>query len=166
MSRARTTMMQPAAYLITWTCYGTWLPGDSRGWVSHHDASPETPIKPERGALRHQATERLRDRPVVLDDEQRRVVEKTIHEVAAHRHWRLVAVNARTNHVHVIVAGDGRPETMMNSFKAWCSRRLNEQLQRRGGPASARWWTRHGSTRYLWDEAAVKAAADYVLHRQ
>lgn len=23
----------PLAYLITWTTYGTWLPGDRRGWV-------------------------------------------------------------------------------------------------------------------------------------
>ena len=26
-------MPAPLAYLITWTTYGTWLPGDQRGWV-------------------------------------------------------------------------------------------------------------------------------------
>ena len=25
--------MQALAYFITWTTYGTWLPGDKRGWV-------------------------------------------------------------------------------------------------------------------------------------
>jgi hypothetical protein len=25
--------MPPIAYHLTWTTYGTWLPGDSRGWV-------------------------------------------------------------------------------------------------------------------------------------
>ena len=24
---------KPFALHITWTCYGTWLPGDARGWV-------------------------------------------------------------------------------------------------------------------------------------
>ena len=23
---------EPLAYFITWTTYGTWLPGDERGW--------------------------------------------------------------------------------------------------------------------------------------
>ena len=23
---------EPIAYFITWTSYGTWLPGDERGW--------------------------------------------------------------------------------------------------------------------------------------
>lgn len=27
-------------------------------------------------------------------------------------------------------------------------------------------WSRHGSTRYLWTEAAVEAACTYVLERQ
>ena len=29
------TMDYPFALLTTWTCYGTWLPGDSRGHVSN-----------------------------------------------------------------------------------------------------------------------------------
>jgi len=24
---------EPLAYFLTWTTYGTWLPGDERGWV-------------------------------------------------------------------------------------------------------------------------------------
>jgi hypothetical protein len=26
-------MADPLAYFLTWTTYGTWLPGDERGWV-------------------------------------------------------------------------------------------------------------------------------------
>ena len=26
----------PIAYFITWTCYGTYLPGDHRGWTRWH----------------------------------------------------------------------------------------------------------------------------------
>jgi hypothetical protein len=27
-------MNEPLAYYLTWTTYGTWLPGDERGWVA------------------------------------------------------------------------------------------------------------------------------------
>jgi len=29
------------AYFITWTTYGTWLPGDERCWVDKHTAAIE-----------------------------------------------------------------------------------------------------------------------------
>ena len=28
-------MDDPIGYFLTWVTYGTWLPGDSRGWVEH-----------------------------------------------------------------------------------------------------------------------------------
>src|SRR5688572_5449193 len=28
-------MAEPLAYFITWATYGTWLPGDERGWVEY-----------------------------------------------------------------------------------------------------------------------------------
>jgi hypothetical protein len=29
-----TPMDEPLAYFLTWTAYGSWLPGDERGWVA------------------------------------------------------------------------------------------------------------------------------------
>ena len=29
----RQCMQPPLAYFLTWTTYGTWLPGDERGWI-------------------------------------------------------------------------------------------------------------------------------------
>ena len=28
-------MPEPIAYFLTWTTYGSWLPGDQRGWVQY-----------------------------------------------------------------------------------------------------------------------------------
>jgi hypothetical protein len=28
-------MPEPLAYFFTWSTYGTWLPGDERGWVEY-----------------------------------------------------------------------------------------------------------------------------------
>jgi hypothetical protein len=52
---------------------------------------------------------------------------------------------------------------MMNDFKAYASRALNES--RLDSPDCKR-WTRHGSTRYINDEAYLAAATNYVLYQQ
>ena len=60
------------------------------------------------------------------------------------------------------LSGLGQPEAMMNAFKSWSTRGLQEEglveLVERGG----RVWSRHGSTRYLWNHGAVEAACAYV----
>jgi len=78
------------------------------------------------------------------------------------RNWTLHAVNARSNHVHTVVTADAAPELVMNQFKSWCSRRLNEQ----GGASRIRWWTRHGSTKWINDETYLLNAIRYVKELQ
>ena len=52
---------------------------------------------------------------------------------------------------------------MMGEWKAWSSRRLREKgLMPAGRPV----WTRHGSTRYLWNEREFAPAVEYVLEGQ
>ena len=31
----RPPLPDPLAYFLTWSTYGTWLPGDERGWIEH-----------------------------------------------------------------------------------------------------------------------------------
>jgi REP element-mobilizing transposase RayT len=150
-------MPQPLAYLITWTTYGSWLPGDRRGWVEEDTPGIQS-SDPSRLAA---ACARLTHRSVVLDEAQRGVVQETIRAHCAIRNWQLHAVNARGNHVHVVVTADRAPETVMDQFKAWCSRRLNEREK-----ASKRWWTKHGSTKWINDEEYLRNAIRYVLERQ
>jgi REP element-mobilizing transposase RayT len=102
--------------------------------------------------------------PVVLDAASRGVVTATVAEVCRHRGWYLFAMNARTNHVHVVVSSPSHtPGEVMATLKAWCTRRLREA----GRAASdARVWARHGSTRFLWTEADVEGAVRYVVQDQ
>jgi REP element-mobilizing transposase RayT len=156
-------MSEPLAYLITWTTYGTWLPGDARGWVDHHTAGPQQPIRDPQPKLAAWARRQLKHAPVRLSREQRQLVEDTIRETCQRSRWRLHAVNCRTNHVHVVVtAVDHSADHVMSHLKAWCSRRLNEHSGRREG----KWWTRHGSTPGLYTERAVLSAIDYTLNQQ
>ncbi len=32
-------MDDPIGYFLTWVTYGTWLPGDARGWVEYRHGS-------------------------------------------------------------------------------------------------------------------------------
>jgi REP element-mobilizing transposase RayT len=97
--------------------------------------------------------------PVTLDPQQRLVVHRTMMTVCEARRWPSHAINVRTNHVHIVVSGPGAPEPMMNALKSWSTRRLRED---RLVPRDHRIWSRHGSTRYLWNRHAVDAACAYV----
>src|SRR5260370_41734958 len=90
------------AYHIVWTTYGTWLPGDSRGWVMKGVFGIQDP-EPE---LEKSARERMAEPAVLLTPEQRQIVEKTIADHCRIRGWTLHAVSARTNHIHVVVTAD------------------------------------------------------------
>jgi REP element-mobilizing transposase RayT len=136
-----------ATYLITWVCYGAWLPGQ-RGAV------PRT---------RNHSRNRMTQDPYLLDAVRRQVVLNSAQQVCFCRGWTLWAAHTRTNHIHVVITANCRPERVMNALKAYSSRALNDQTV--DGP-SRRLWTQHGSTRYLWTEDAVRAAIQYVVREQ
>jgi REP element-mobilizing transposase RayT len=149
------------AYLITFRTYGTWLPGDDRGWVTRRDNSFGTPVlEPDLGA-EMRSRKALRAHPLILSPDQRRVVDMAVREVCAHRDWLLHAINARTNHVHVVVSADAPPERVLRDFKARGTRAL-----RLSGLLHPAPWAGHGSTGYLWDDEQLARAVDYVLNRQ
>ncbi len=150
-------MSAPIAYLITWTAYGSWLPGDARGWVR----KGEPVIQPGNGRKVRDATQRMRQEAVLLSPDQRETIRRTIEEHCRIRGWRLDALNIRSNHVHLVVAADLRPESVMEQLKAWCSRRLNES-----GDCRRKWWTEHGSTKWINDVDYHRNAIRYVKDRQ
>jgi hypothetical protein len=92
------------AYFLTWPTYGTWLPGDERGWVEYRHGwqLPDSIRKLEAEA-------RMTEDACTLDTEERTLVEATIAEHCRIRGWELHAVNCRTNHLHVVVTADPGP---------------------------------------------------------
>lgn len=172
-------MSASLAYLLTWTTYGSWLPGDERGWVRRGGDS----IELGSCQLRARAQQDLVCGPVGLDPQQQDLVRKTIVGHCAYRGWSLHAVNVRSNHVHVVVTSDCSPEQTMQQLKAWCSRRLTEDVRRTSGndkpgaratgsslreatTARRKWWTQRGSTKWINDEAYLHNAIRYVNEGQ
>jgi hypothetical protein len=155
---------QPLAYLLTWTTYGTWLPGDQRGWISkkHGFQPPNLPVE-------RRARDAMSEPVCELDRVQRQIVEETVRGHCKLRGWRLHAVNCRTNHVHVVVtAANTAPKRAISELKAWCTRELKARSASEGNTVTGRrsWWTERGSVRLLFDEASVKAAIQYVVEGQ
>jgi REP element-mobilizing transposase RayT len=152
------------AYLITFRCYGNWLHGDERDSVDrrYYNVYGAPKIKPD-AANEERKARQLKADPFALDARGRKVVETAIKEVCQIRNCVLVGINVRTNHVHVVVNGSGRPERMMDSFKAYSTREL--RLAGLIGD-DLKPWSRRGSTRYLWTEDHIASAVDYVVNGQ
>ena len=155
----------PLAYFITWTCYGTWLPGDDRGWTKWHkgDVIPQ-PL------LANWCLEKMTDEPLFLTQIQRTIVNETVTLHCQIRRWNLHAVNCRSNHCHtVITASDYDGEQVRDQLKSWCKRKLKEE-QKSGGIDSKeireKWWTGKGSARYLFDQESLDVAIRYTLEAQ
>ena len=149
----------PLAYFISFRTYGTWFHGDARGSVDRIHNEFGSPMLPASDSRERFERSELKHPPVTLDQPQRELIDRTIREVCAHRGWRLLALNVRSNHVHVVVEAAGPPELVMNAFKAWATRRLREA---RLLPKSSRIWSRHGSTIYLFKPEQIDAKCRYV----
>jgi REP element-mobilizing transposase RayT len=108
--------------------------------------------------------------PVTLTPDQRTSIETTIRDHCAHRDWTLHGINARTNHIHVVLTADRDANEVMKQLKAWCSRRLSEDLNlihtiaKRAG--RRRWFTEGGFKRIIENEEYLQNAIRYVTEAQ
>jgi len=154
----------PLAYFLTWTTYGTWLPGDERGWYS----SPGQWSSPDN--LRKLWSQiRMTEDAIVLSHQQRREVESTISRHCKIRHWHLHAVTCRSNHVHVVVTANIAPKLVMEQFKAWCTRNLKDLVRHSADIHQGereKWWTENGSKPYLFTDLELGGAIAYTLEQQ
>jgi REP element-mobilizing transposase RayT len=148
----------PIGYFLTWVTYGTWLPGDARGWVKYQAGwqLPDPIREQEAKAL-------MTEDACILTSEQRRVVEAQIAETCAHRGWKLHVVNCRSNHVHVVVTADvADPDKIRIDLKAWATRALKKKFNSNRD----NWWAERGSICYLNSDDDLEAAILYVRDGQ
>jgi len=154
----------PLAFFISFRCYGTWLHGDNRKSTDRHNNSYGAPKIPPTSHWNEISKQRLKHRPVSLDTARRSSVERAVRETCEKRGWTVLAINVRTNHVHVVVrTGDRKAALALNAFKANATRQMR---------ADRCWlndhspWADKGSERWLWTEKHVADAVEYVINGQ
>ena len=157
-------------WFLTWTTYGTWLPGDERGFVgiapdesgnlvNHNQFG--TPAAPPNLLLRESIERNLKSPPIVLSHAQATALLEQFRETTRIRGWLLIAVGIMHTHLHVVVGvpGDPDPEKILGDLKAYGSRCLNRGWTK---PPGDTWWTTGGSKRKLADERAVETVVKYI----
>src|SRR3569623_697276 len=115
----------PIAYLLTFRTFGTWHHGNTKGSVGRDktnvygqpgiSASVPLIVKMNTGQ---------KCRPTILTSEERDIECIAIREVCEFRGYDLYALNVRTNHTHSVVSHPGKPEKIVNAFKAYSPRAL------------------------------------------
>ena len=149
---------QPLGYFITFTTYGSWLHGDSRGSILKGET---TKLLSENPALRAYEKSIQEHQTVVLDREAREIVKQAILQTCRFREWLLHAAHIRSTHIHVVLKAGASPERLLIDLKAYATRML-----RKNGYKRQRFWTRHGSTRYLNTTSQMNKAIHYIISEQ
>ena len=149
----------PLALFITWTIYGTFLPGDARWW---HKRNQGEQLPQPKLAQWHR--DRLKHPILLLQERDRATVENAIEEISNFRGWKLWAKSARSNHVHLVVTAVARtPKLVRDQIKAKCTRELrvkNKSFLNRDV------WTAGGDIEFLDADSEIDSCVKYVAEAQ
>ncbi|TSA53986.1 MAG: hypothetical protein D4R45_04710 [Planctomycetaceae bacterium] len=138
-------------YMVTWTTYGTWLPGDKRGYVKQGKIMLSDPkILKTSQSSQKSAT-------VTLDSEQKTVIHRAILQEAERIGHKIEALAVCTNHIHLVA----RP--CEKSIESIVSRYKNVAMFAlcKDGPVR-RIWTRGFDKRFCFNEKSLNQRIEYV----
>jgi len=161
-------MTDTAALFITWTTYGTWLPGDERGHVSNtliqqegflpKQNRPGTPYAAGDAYTRERAR-RIQKWPAVwLSASQAVVAAASLVTVAVKYEWVILQAAVMSNHIHVVVV---RCPLDGPAVRRILKGNVQVELSSAAGE-SRRWWTAGGSDRVRIGERSIDETARYV----
>ncbi len=154
-------MSEAIGALLTFTSYGTHLHGADTSSVTRNRRSWGSPTAPPNPAWLNQARRLMAEPEFTLGAQARCIVLNSVLETCAYRAWHLFCVHVRTNHVHAVLQTDVPIERALSYLKARATFVLKTDY-----PDRRRFWTKHGSTRYLWTGASLAAAVGYVMTQQ
>jgi len=149
----------PLAYFITWTIYGVHLQGALTGWRKRREGE-----KQPQPLLEAWHAERLNHSIELLNPSERQAVENACRDHSERRVWKLWAVNARTNHSHVVISAPTHKGTVVrDQLKANCTREVREMNKLF---VDRPVWAVGGDVQFIWTEDDLSAAIDYTLIAQ
>ena len=144
--------------LVTSTTYGTWLPGDERGFIDDEHNKFNAPFLRDKPGLKKSSQEAMPGTAVYFRQEHTKILLGRWREIVEEYQWFLFAVAIMSNHFHLVVAAPGRvtKETFLRNFKSRASKCLNDQFGKQT------WWTTSGSVRFCFEEQSLAARIEYV----
>jgi len=142
-----TTQQHLLATMITTTTYGTWLPGDLRGYVDRGVILPADPDHLQR------ARRLLKSDPIYLTPGDQDTLFDALQRAAHEFDYTLFAASIESWHAHWLIdhAFDA-VEVMVARLKT----RMRQALDR------GRLWTAGYDARFCFDEDAVEARRNYI----
>jgi REP element-mobilizing transposase RayT len=162
-TQIRMQFSQPIAFFFTVTTYGTWLHGDKRGSVNRKGKSLATHYLGPNEKLESIRRAQMIQEALILDAAMRGCVQRAIESFCEFKLWKVLALNVRTNHFHLMTPCHERSEKMLQAIKAAATRALREVnlvgLDRRV-------WTSGGSARKCFTEEDVASVKEYVVNGQ
>jgi len=136
---------------VTWTTYGSWLPGDERRYVANGQI-----LAPDSKILERNK-KRLKSSAVKLSKEEIKLVQQVILSEAKKIAHEILALAVCTNHVHLAArANDKLIEDIVGRYKSLTTSSLWE-LGRKG-----RIWTKGYDKRFCFSEEDLILKIHYV----
>jgi REP element-mobilizing transposase RayT len=143
--------MTVIAYMLTWTTYGTWLQGDSRGWVKNGN------IHNRNSVLENINRQQMKAKTVTFTKEQRAFVTKAIIDEGKTLRQKIFALAVCDDHVHLVVQNINLPIGRVVSHYKHAVRLA---LQKQG--FEGKLWTRGFDKRYCMKSQELETKIAYV----
>lgn len=158
-------------WLVTWTTYATWLPGDSRGFRTWRGREYVPP--PQRYAVgdrptydagfykaRLEAARTAADAEVNLSAAERQVVLASVRDELQETVLKPTVLAVGAAHVHLLAEfGEVPIRRMVGRLKAAATRAMREKC---GSEPDKRFWAKGCHMRSCDDDASIRSAFEYV----
>ena len=137
--------------MVTWSTYGSWLPGDKRGYVE------DGKILPGDTKIHERNKQRQKSPTIKLNAVEKKLVTQTILEEAKKINHKVEALVVCSNHVHLL----GRPHKesvgkLVGRYKSLAARALWQH------GLKGRIWTKGYDKRFYFREAEISEKMRYV----
>jgi REP element-mobilizing transposase RayT len=162
--------------LLSWTTFGTWLPGPARGCVDRGAVQIDQPLPKPDEALSANRRRSLRWPAVRLDEAARAAILEDLPRVARLRRFQVHVLVIAADHVHLVIEFDDDDrdvDRLIQLIKGALSRKLS--VAAGDEPARStrdhrlpyhKWWTRQHSFRIIRDAEAFDNVREQLLdHR-
>lgn len=139
------------ATMITTTTYGTWLPGDRRGYVDKGVILPGDPV------LLDLARRLLKSEPVYLTAEEQNIAFDALVRAADEFGYNLLEVSIESWHAHWLIDQKfDAVEVMVGRLKT----RMRQAVNR------GRIWTSGYDSRYCFDDDSINGRRRYIRNHR